>query len=192
MLRLRELTFGPTLSCVGECPDCLALGEREIGIASLLGEPPPNPGRVDFLFDQDGFQIRFRPLRGTDLHLLRRARDSEAARHALMACIIGSCSRNGTEVEFKRLPDHILDDLAEAVADSDPQSEVWVGIECPECGAEFDAILDIMDFFWREIAAEARRTQAEVEYLVRAYGWSAPKVLNMSGERRRLYMEAAA
>ncbi len=192
LLRLREMTFGPTLACVGECPECGALGERGIELPRLLGEPPSNPGRVDFLFDQDGFQIQFRPLRGTDLHLLQRAKDSEAARELLMSCVIASCRRNGLELDIKRLPDHILEELSASVVDADPQSELWVEIECPECGAEYDAILDIMNFFWREIAAEARRTQAEVAYLVRAYGWSAPKILKMSGERRRLYMEAAA
>ena len=192
LLRLRELTFGATVSCVGECPECWALGERRVEIASLLGEHPSDSGRLDFLFEQDGFQIRFRPVRGTDLHLLRRAKDSVAARHALMACIISSCQRNGAEVDLRRVPEQVVDDLAEAVADSDPQSELWVDIKCPECGTEFDAILDIMDFFWREIAADARRTQSEVEYLMREYGWPAAKILNMSRERRLLYLEAAA
>ncbi len=191
LLRLRELTFGGTVSCVAECPDCRALSEHLVEVSELLGGATGELGTHETLFDRDGYRIRFRPLSGEDLASIRRRSGPDAVRALLLDCCIVSVWDNGVEVSPDELPAEIVAEFGEVVADSDRHSEIWLDTECSECGLEFDSVFDALDFCWREIAAEARRTVAELDYLVAAYGWSQAKILKMSRARRRLYMEAS-
>jgi hypothetical protein len=65
---------------------------------------------------------------------------------------------------------------------------VLVSLDCPECGAGFDADLDPAAFVWAEVEARARRVLIEVDALARAYGWTEADVLALSESRRAAYL----
>jgi hypothetical protein len=190
LFRLRELTFGPSLECVGECPYCLSLASVSVEIPGLLVSPGGRKREVEFLYEGAGFQIRYRGLTVGDLLGISSLDDTGEARQALLGNCIVSVREHGQAVAVARIPEQVQTQLGSALAASDPDSEIWIDQRCPECGEEFESLLDIADFLWREISVEARRTSAELDHLATAYGWSKAKILQMSRARRRIYMEA--
>jgi hypothetical protein len=62
---------------------------------------------------------------------------------------------------------------------------------CPSCGHVWQALLDIVDFLWKEVAAGAARLLDEVHTLARAYHWPEADILAMSSRRRQAYLELA-
>jgi hypothetical protein len=66
---------------------------------------------------------------------------------------------------------------------------VGLHLSCSACGGAWDRPLDIGQFLWDEISAEAHRLAREVHALARAYGWSEAEILGLSPRRRQLYLE---
>ncbi len=74
------------------------------------------------------------------------------------------------------------------MADADPLGEVLAGLTCPDCGAAFEAELDVAAFVWAEVDASARRLLHEIDVLARAYGWTESEVLALTERRRSSYL----
>jgi len=190
ILRLREYTLGPDLTCVSECPQCFGLLETSVEVSSVLAGVDQPPARPQ-LFHCRGTSFRLRPLTVADLRECSACSDADELRELLWRRCIVSARKNGMSAEPAEVDSETAEELGEAVAAIDPHSEIWLEQQCSECGELFETPLDAVDFFWREIAADARRTTAELQYLSTAYGWSRAKILEMSPARRRLYMEAS-
>jgi hypothetical protein len=75
------------------------------------------------------------------------------------------------------------------MAACDPQAEVLLDLNCPACGHGWQALFDVVAFFWAELAAQAKRLLREVHTLARAYGWREADILGMSARRRQFYLE---
>ena len=75
------------------------------------------------------------------------------------------------------------------MAQADPLAEVLVALQCPECGAAFDADLDPSGFVWEVLEARAAQTLREVDELARAYGWTEDVILGLAPARRTAYLE---
>ena len=75
------------------------------------------------------------------------------------------------------------------MARADPQADVTFSITCPACGHAWQAIFDIVSFFWREVNAWSYRLLYEVHLLASAYGWREADILAMSPWRRQCYLE---
>lgn len=82
-----------------------------------------------------------------------------------------------------------VDRIGEAMALADPMAEIAFDFECPACGAAFREGMDLAEFFFGEIEAEARRLLSEVHTLASAYGWHEHEVLALSPVRRAFYLE---
>src|SRR5262249_6278705 len=87
--------------------------------------------------------------------------------------------------------DEELDRIGEKLAAADPLSETRVALRCPACEKEWEEILDIVSFLWREIEARARRLLFEIHILASTYGWAEADILSLSDRRRALYFELA-
>ena len=96
--------------------------------------------------------------------------------------------RGGEPVAAAQLSADEVGQLAQAMAEADPQGDLLLALECGACGAAWEAPLDAAAFVWSEFAAEARRLLHEVDTLARSYGWTEPAILALSPRRRQRYL----
>ena len=190
LLALREQTLGPMLNGFSECPRCAERLEFDTAAGNLrVAEPDPAEEAGELA--TDGLVLRFRLPNSRDLAAVLSCRDSDAARSLLVQRCVLQASRDEAPVSCSELPADVIDKLAQRMAECDPQAEVLLDLRCPTCGHGWQALLDIVAFFWAELAARAKRLLGEVHALARAYGWSEADILSMSARRRRFYLEMA-
>jgi hypothetical protein len=115
--------------------------------------------------------------------------DVASARLALIRGCVRSAVRDGETIDGATLDDGELTRLGEALVESDPQAEVVVTMRCAACGEELSAVLDIAEFFWREITTASVQLLDDIHQLAVGYGWSEAQVLGLSARRRRQYVE---
>jgi len=187
LLSLREHLFGPHLDALAECPSCGESLEMSFAVADVSVERE-GPAADTLSLNAGGYEIVFRGLTSFDLLAVAHAPDAKSARRSLFARSLLSARRGGEEVAADLLPDEVVGRVAAAMAETDPQADVELALECPGCGHAWGAPLDIGSFVWGEIDAWALRTFSEVNALARAYGWGEREILSMSPWRRQLYL----
>jgi hypothetical protein len=79
--------------------------------------------------------------------------------------------------------------IARRMADCDPRANIELALECPACGHNWEALFDVVSFFWKEIEAWSRRVLGEVHALASAYGWTEREILALSPWRREFYLQ---
>jgi hypothetical protein len=87
------------------------------------------------------------------------------------------------------LPESVVSAMAEQMAQADAPADIQLALTCPVCGQHWQAIFDIVSFFWSEIDAWAYRTLRDVHCLAAAYGWREADILALSPWRRQFYLE---
>jgi len=95
----------------------------------------------------------------------------------------------GNEVPIEDLPQVAIEALSDQMSKSDPQSDLILDLECPECKHKWQILFDIVKFFWTEINSHARHLLDDVHTLAYAYGWSETDILSMSANRRQFYID---
>ncbi len=115
-----------------------------------------------------------------------------AASHAQLfdRCVI-EARHQGQPLTARQLPDDVARRVVEQIAVSDPQADVRVNFDCPDCHYNWAETFDVASFFWTEIDAWARRTLREVHALATAYGWREGDILALSPGRRQIYLTMA-
>lgn len=178
LLELQELCFGSTLPCVVTCPGC----EESLDVSITVDELRfGNESRLSETVRIGGIELELRALTSVDLLSVDPA--APDARQALL-------SRCVTAVED--VPEQAFDEIAARLRDLDPQADLELPLECPECGHGWRAWIDLADHLWSEIEAYGRRLVHEVCALATAFGWTEADVLAVSPARRKLYLEATA
>ncbi|HEY0172918.1 MAG TPA: hypothetical protein VGB98_18005 [Pyrinomonadaceae bacterium] len=188
LLSLRELTFGPRLVSSVNCAGCGERLELAFDASDVRAGPGPRSGDV-FKSSVGDYEVSFRLPNSLDLLDLTSCAGPSEARLRLFERCVGSVVLGGSEVEPKSLPAEVVAGVSERMSQADPQGDVRVSVNCPACGGEWQALFDIVSFFWSEVEASARRTLQEVHLLASAYGWREADVLALSPQRRRLYLE---
>lgn len=196
LLRVRQATFGDALAMHATCPACDATVELELRCSDLLAGIAPPEGDTTFEVTASGYRVRARVLDSTDLAAVAGLADVELAREALIGrCILEvTPPPEATEVSAfsdTPLPDVVVEAIAERLAVADPMAEVLLDLACPECGAGWQAPLDLPAMLWTEVSARARRVLLEVDALARAYGWTESDIFALSPTRRATYLELA-
>lgn len=191
LMDAREMTFGPTVSGVAECPECGELLEWTLDLDSVRSarEDAGEGGPIRLAFE--GYDLLYRLPDSTDLAAIALGGDVAGGRAALLRRCVLEARHDGETIEPAALPEAVASGLAEEMEARDPQAETLLGFECPACGAGWQAHFDVLPFLWAEIQSRARRLLGEVDSLARAYGWSESAILGMSPVRRRFYLEAA-
>ncbi|WP_263381633.1 gp26 family baseplate hub assembly chaperone [Granulicella arctica] len=184
LLDLQDSMFGDALETATPCPRCgeqveLAFTTQQVRVDSARAE--------NFTLTEGGYQVTYRPPTSEDLLGLPR-HSMEAARTALLARCVDAAVRNGQAVPVEDLPVPVVEAVTKGIADADPQAEVSIAIACPECGFQWSMDFDIASYLWTEIQEWAHRTLRDVHTLASAYGWSEREVLEMSSQRRGLYL----
>ena len=75
------------------------------------------------------------------------------------------------------------------MAELDPQAEILLDLVCPACDAAFRTLLDIGDYFYRELQGRAGYLYQDVHLLALHYHWSEREILALSRRKRRLYLD---
>lgn len=196
LLDLRERTFGQQLRGVGRCPHCAAQVEFSVKVSDLLG---PAAGDVDdegglapaeeFTFAADGCRLRCRLPNSFDLAEIVDCPDEAQARHRLLRRCVIEVVCDEARVPLSDLPETAIKALGAEMAQRDPIAELRLDLDCPDCRGRWLLALDILSFFWSEIAAQAKQLLEEVHVLARAYAWPEADILAMSSRRRRYYLK---
>jgi hypothetical protein len=162
-----------------------------VAVADLRATAEPDAGQEARELVTDDLTLQFRLPNSRDLAAILDCQDPAAARSLLMQRCVLRAERDGALVAGSELPAEVTTRLARRMAECDPQAEVLLDLRCPACDHAWQALFDIVTFFWAELAAQAKRLLREVHTLARAYGWHEADVLGMSARRRQFYLEMA-
>jgi hypothetical protein len=188
LLTLREWTFGPELAALMDCPACGNRLELTFGLAGIRITSEIKPAETYSLHLHD-YDVSFRLPNSFDLAALTGSESVADGERFLLKRCLQSARYQNREVSVEELPVEILDAIAVQMDEADPQADVQLRPECVECRHRWQTAFDIESFFWNEIQAWAARTLREVHTLARSYGWHEADILNMSPQRRWLYLE---
>jgi hypothetical protein len=188
LLRLRERTFGPQLASTVSCPHCRERLEfnfttREIAVdTEHYGQEKP------FSLSVQGYEVEFRLPSSLDLSAISASADIEHAQRSLLARCLLSARLDAQDVMPDDLPAEVIEAVVDEMARRDPQADVQLALNCPQCGHQWRLAFDIISFFWSEIDAWAQRILREVHALAYAYGWREEEILALSAWRRQVYL----
>jgi hypothetical protein len=192
ILDLRCATFGDTLLGRVTCPAC---GQRltvRIPRQEVSRGEPSEEAAPSVRIEHGPLLVDARSPDGRTLAVAARCPTEELARRALISGCVSVTDADGGAVDPTELGDELLERIGESIIAADPQAEVGVTMGCAGCGSEWTAILDIAQFFWREITATSVQLLDEVHQLAIGYGWSEEQVLRLPSRRRREYVERLA
>jgi uncharacterized protein YbaR (Trm112 family) len=204
LLKLREWMFGAQIEAVAACPECredleLTFDIAEIRVTDTWESALPV---ATYMLLLDGYEVRFRPPNSADLQEIAGCQGVEAAREMLLARCVREIRLNedggdggdegdneGFEARPDRLPAGVVRALVERMAQIDPQANVRLSLSCPVCRHDWSAVFDIASFLWSEINDWAKRILREIHLIASAYGWGEAEILEMSADRRNIYLE---
>jgi hypothetical protein len=191
LMALREQAFGSAMSAIASCPRCAESLECTFSLARFRAKADLAPSVPQIV--EDGYTVDFRLPDSRDLLALQAGDEEPAAsrRRLLNRCIVGA-NYLGTPVLPGNLPDWIVDEVAHAMGEADPQAEIELSLQCAACGNCWGELFDIESFLWSELDAMATRTLLEVHQLASAYGWNEDEILNLSPARRNVYLNLIA
>lgn len=199
LMTLRHVTFGSEVTAIANCPDCNEQLELAFDLDDIRVplQPEDSLSTADTMsLTLEGFEVSFRLPDSLDLLAIASRRDSLEAREALIErCIVRRNSANlaspGARIDEAAtgwLPEAVLSEIEEQMSKLDPQANVQLALDCPNCHKEWPAPFDILSFLWTEIDAWAARLLADVHTLASAYGWREADVLELSPARRNIYL----
>lgn len=189
LLELRRQAFGETLACRVSCPSCNELLEFTASVGDLLLPDSASAGDAEFEICAGEVTATMRLPNSADLLAAGACADADSARRVLLQRCVARAEVAGDTLDISALSSGVLAALAQAVAARDPQAELLLALECPACGAGWQASLDIAGFLWQELEVSARRIWREIHLLARAYGWRENDILALSAARRQRYLD---
>jgi hypothetical protein len=192
LLTLRELMFGSRIEGIAVCPQCQESLELMFDVAEIrTSGDSTTASSATHLLNFDGYEVRFRALNSTDLEAIADCQNADTARERLLSrCALEiKQGRKKAKENARQLPPEVASALVEKMAEIDPQGNVQLNLECPACRHIWSAVFDIASFLWGEIDERAQSIFREIHVIASAYGWSETEIMEMSGERRRFYLE---
>lgn len=196
LLELREVQFGPLLTCLAQCPHCkehleLEFTTREIRVEGADANHPEGaecPTRIERV-EADGCEVLFRLPNSADLIALEDAAIHPDPERQLLARCVSGARQGGRDVTVDQLPAGVLAAVERRMAEIDLQAEVQLALDCITCGNRWLSAFDVVSYLWAEIDAWAGRLLRDVHALARAYGWREADILAMTATRRRAYLD---
>lgn len=182
LLALREATFGPHLTSLASCPSCGEKLELNFRVSDVR-VAPSTTGALEY--SDEGYRIGFRLPSSADIEALTPGRD---ARMDLLERCVTSATCKGAKQSLDQIPVRQLDALAARMAEADPGADLKAALACPACGHGWEAVFDIVSFFWTELGTHVRNLLREIHVLARAYGWREEDILDLSPWRRKTYL----
>jgi len=189
LLGLHSALFGTEADLLSHCPACRSVASFAADCDRLIdGLQRPAMGASHRL-DLDEVAIEFRLPEAADLAAAATEDTDEGfARRVLDRCVL-SCTRHGEHVPVSGLPDAVLDAVSERMEALDPAAAISFAVVCPECGARWNAPLDVGRLLWEKVQLSVERLLLDVDALARAYGWTEREILSLSPGRRAAYLQ---
>ena len=175
LMQLRWRSFGARMPL---WVDCLSCGER-MEFELMPDQLPP------MLPPPDSVEVagqHFRCPTSRDLARVAGMTDLQAASHELLLGCSGGAGLAAIERE----------QVEAAIEDADPWADLSLAFECPVCGQNGQAALDVAGYLWEEVEVSARQLLNEIHLLAQAYGWSESEILALSAARRGAYLARVA
>ncbi len=195
LLTLREAVFGPHLVSLANCPQCGERLELSFDVKDVQSQSPgagPEPNTTPIDFEIDGYGLSIRPINSLDLAEVSTAGEASQVQSQLLErCLLSVYPIDDAQKRMtaRDLPSSVVAALQEKLALADPQANVTLNLTCPACGHRWQALFDILSYFWSELNAWAVRTFQEVHILASTYGWREADILAMAPWRRQVYIE---
>lgn len=187
LLTLREWTFGRRLMGILACPACGQRLEITVNVEDIRSTAP-DPAREEFDLEWNEYRVAFRLPNTVDLGEASHSANKEDMRAALIRQCILKARRHDGDIAADQLPAPVIEAVVARMTELDPQAEMHLALSCPGCGHCWQALFDIVSFFWSEIQVWALRLLREVHILATAYGWRESDLLAMSPFRRQAYL----
>lgn len=183
LLRLRGLSYGNRLDGVLNCVHCGAKLDLDLTTDGLLVAPYPQPAPA-YELALNGVTVTFRLPNGEDEAVIAQMSGGlDAAEDELLRrCLVR------VTPDDQPLSDALVEAVEQAMLDCDPQAELDIAKQCPECDRAFTALFDAAQFFVHEIGQRAAQIYREVHALALAYHWSERDILALSYPRRQMYL----
>ncbi|WP_298734386.1 hypothetical protein [uncultured Chitinophaga sp.] len=180
LLQLREWIFGSRLLNIAYCPHCAEKVEwesavQQLRLQSCLQADVPAARSLETA----GYTIRYRLPNTLDI----------CAAYTNAEALLQRCILEVQPAAEPALPEQVAAALMQRMSEEDPQADIRMLLNCPACGHQWEALFDIASYLWAEVHQWALRLLQEVGLLASAFGWSEKEILNMSAQRRQLYLE---
>src|SRR6185312_10873885 len=150
LLDLREAMFGPEVTGRLACERCGALQEVNIALDRLRMAGAPD---AELQLSVEGYALHLRLLSSRDMLAAAAARDQEARRNVLLESCVISASHDGSAAAPQNLPPSVVEGVARALAEADPQADLQLMVTCETCGHGTRTAFDISSFLWEEVDA---------------------------------------
>ncbi len=187
LLHLHTLCFGRVLRCQARCPSegCGETLELSPAVQELLLPAYPDCAQVHefVLADTCASRIRFRLPTGADHEAA-----AEIARADVASAITAMVKRCLLSIEGPVAPESLEDLLSARMAELDPQAELLLHANCPGCGHEMRARLDMASFLRQRLAERVEVLHHEVHQLAFHYHWSPRDILQLGTRNRQRYL----
>jgi hypothetical protein len=187
LLTLREWTFGRRLTGIIACPACGQRLEIMVNVDDVRATASDSV-REEFDLEWNEYYVTFRLPNTVDLGEASFSENRENMRAALIRQCILKARRDDGDIAADQLPAPVIEAVVSRMTEHDPQADMHLALSCPGCGHRWQALFDIVSFFWSEIHVWALRLLREVHILATAYGWRESDLLAMSPLRRQAYL----
>nr|WP_320192943.1 hypothetical protein [uncultured Desulfobacter sp.] len=193
LLALREGIFGPKMRCLADCPACREMLEFSINTTELRASAGDLPSEA-LQLEMDGYTVEFRVPTSRDLISLydqekSQKRNSRTLQHQLLQRCLLSAGCGSGQIPFENLPSQVCEAVIARIEAADPNADIQLALSCPACAHRWQALFDIVSYFWNEIHNWALGLVRDVHVLASTYGWHEADILAMSPFRRNLYLE---
>jgi hypothetical protein len=125
----------------------------------------------------------------TSLDLWESGGAGTDARETLLLRCITAARHDGKAVDPRTVPQEVLTNVIDEMAQADPMADMQVELACAACGHSWSVALDIGGYLWSEVEDWAKRLLLEIHALASAYGWRESDILALSPNRRRSYLD---
>lgn len=188
LLTLREELFGKHVEATAECPVCEEILELAFETSEIrtLNDSTNQEGYLE----TEGYCIKYRLPTSIDLLAVIKERQEVASAESLLLkrCVLSATS-SGNIIDIQQLSPELMQKIQHDMSLLDPQAEIMLALNCPQCAHQWQRNFDIAAYLWDEIEAWATRLLREVHILARSYSWREQDILEMSAQRRQSYME---
>lgn len=185
LMALRQSMLGKTADCFVKCPHCAAPLEFTLDLSALA---QPGSGLTKGQVTIHDLKLDFRLPDSLDLAAVAETQDFDTGRRLLVERCVTRAERSGQLLDPLDLTDAELQALADAMLECEPQLDMEFELNCADCGNTWNALFDIVTFFWTELSAQAKRLLQQVHTLARAYGWHEADILALTPARRQFYL----
>lgn len=190
LFHLRKRMFGTVLLNVADCPRCHEHIEWVSYVDDLVSSNQKNTASpASYILSDEGYHIRFRLPNSYDMIRVSSDEVYRTDPKKLFSDCIIEIKRDEENCSIEELPIEIFDELDKRMAEQDPQADITMLLNCPSCSYHWSIPFDITSYLWLEIDSWAKHLLREVAVLASVFHWSESDILNLSAERRKLYLE---